>query len=446
MTRTVLSCIWVLLLLSSLSFGQTDTISSKAFSLDQCIEMALKTNAGLIAAENSYRVARSDVWTGWGRVIPGLNSQLGYSRQVSGPGEFTVTDSITGQVLATGLTSITTSHRYSAGISASQNWSLGGYDFYNIREKNAATGSALNSYHLSRQDLILSVKQAYFEVLRATMLLDIQKDALKRADEQLKIAETKYQLGSASYSDVLKAKVLHGDVELALITADNTLKVDKATLNSWVGRSVDLPIEVEENLSQPQFDYSYEDALAQALKENFNLKKAGFDQRSAEDQLGMARSSFFPNFNLSGSYSWGNVDLSEIKWIRQRDYTWNLGASFSFPIFEGFQRKQNLSSAKANLKYAKENLRQTKNDVTLQLKQAFLGVQQAKQSIDLTKSKTESAKEDLDLTQEKYSLGAASILDLLDVEVSFKQAQSDQVQALYDYNLAVAQADKAMGK
>jgi outer membrane protein len=444
MTRTVLSCIWVLLLLSSLSFGQTDTVSSKAFSLDQCIEMALKTNAGLIAAENSYSVARSDVWTGWGRVIPGVNSQLGYSRQVVGPTNQTVQNPITGEL--TRGTGVRTSQGYSGNIGASQNWSLGGFDLYNIREKYAAKGSALSSYQLSRQDLVLSVKQAYFEVLRATMLLDIQKDALKRADEQLKIAETKYQLGSASYSDVLKAKVLHGDVELALITADNTLKVDKATLNSWVGRSVDLPIEVEENLSQPQFDYSYDDALAQALKENFNLKKAGFDKRSAEAQLGVARSSFFPNFNLSGSYLWRNVDLNQLGYASKRDYTWSLGASFSFPIFEGFQRKQNLSYAKANLKTAKENLRQTKNDVTLQLKQAFLGVQQAKQKIDLTKSKTESAKEDLDLTQEKYSLGAANILDLLDAEVSFKQAQSDQVQALYDYNLAVAQADKAMGK
>jgi outer membrane protein TolC len=48
--------------------------------------------------------------------------------------------------------------------------------------------------------------------------------------------------------------------------------------------------------------------------------------------------------------------------------------------------------------------------------------------------------------QEKYNLGAANILELLDAEVSFKQAESDQVEAWYDYNLAVAQFEKAIGK
>ncbi len=66
--------------------------------------------------------------------------------------------------------------------------------------------------------------------------------------------------------------------------------------------------------------------------------------------------------------------------------------------------------------------------------------------IELTKEKVASAQEDLDLMQEKYNLGAANILELLDAEVSFKQAESDQVEALYDHNLAVAQFEKAIGK
>ena len=445
MIKIGLACICSLLLFTNLSLAQTETVSPKVFSLDQCLELALKNNATVIAARNNYHVAKSDVWTGWGRVLPGVNSQLGYSRRVSGPTTLTVQDPITGQ-FTSGLTGIQTSKGYSASISASQNWSLGGYDFYSIQEKNAARNMSLSSYQLSRQELILSVKQAYFDVLKAKMLLGIQEKALKRAEEQLKIAQTRYDLGSASFSDVLKAKVLHGDVKLALITAENTLKLTKASLNSWMGQNVDLPIEVEENLNQPQFDYSYEDALDLALKENVDLKKAEFNLKSVEAQLGMARSSFFPDFSLSGSYSWRNVDLEEIKWIRQKDYAWNLSASFSFPIFENFQRKHNLSYAKANLNTTKENLRQTKNDVALQLKQAFLGVQQAQEKTSLTKDKLQSAKEDLDLMQEKYNLGAASILELLDAEVSYKQAESDQVQALYDYNLAVAQFEKTIGK
>ena len=445
MTKTILSHICFLLLLTNLSFGQTDTVSSKAFSLDQCIELALKSNATLIAARNSYNVAKSDVWTAWGGLLPKVGSGFGHTRTVSwSPGGLRP-DPIT-QTVDTIPSGIVIDKYYSTSISASQNWSLGGFNFYEIKEKNASKNGALSSYQLSRQELILSTKQAYFDVLKAKMLLDIQLKALKRGEEQLKIAQTRYDLGSASFSDVLKAKVLYGDVKLALINAENNLKVAKATLNSIMGQNVDIPIEVEENLSVPEFNLSYENALDQAMKENPSVQKAHFSLNSFEAQLGMARSSLFPNFNLSGSYSWNNEDLDQIKYIRRRDYRWNLSASLSFSIFENFSRKQNLSYAKANLNSAKENLRQTKTDVALQLKQAFLGVQQAQETIDLTKDKLQSAQEDLDLMQEKYNLGAASILELLDAEVSYKQAESDQVQALYDYNLAVAQFEKAIGK
>jgi outer membrane protein len=445
MIKKVLTSVCLFLFLGNMARGQTDTTTAQVFTLDQCIEMSLKNNASVIAARNSYQAAKSDVWTGWGVVLPNLGSRIGYSRIVQGPTQQTSYDPATGNLIP-GIGGIQVSKSYSASISASQSWSLGGYNIYEIREKYASKNSSYNSYQLTRQGLILTVKQAYFNVLKAKMLLGIQQEALKSAEEQLKIAQTRYDLGSASFSDVLKAKVQYGDVKLAVITADNNVKLAKANLNSIMGQNVDFPLEVEENLTQPAFPYSYEDGLNQAAEENPGVLKSKFDLESAQAQMGLARSGLFPSFNLSGSYSWNNRDLDQIKYIRQRDYDWSLNASISFNIFENFQRKQNLSYAKANLNSSKENYRQTKRDVSLQVKQAYLGVQQAQETVGLTNDKLQSAKEDLDLVQEKYSLGAASILDLLDAEVSYKQAQSDQVQALYDYNLAVAQFEQAIGK
>jgi outer membrane protein len=445
MRRSIFLIMFIILFWADSALAQTEISSPKVYSLDECIQLALKNDATLIAAKNSYKATKSNVWTAWGAFLPTMDSRLGYSRSVYGPTDYIIYDPLTGEELS-GITGTETSKYYSTTLSASQSWSLGGYNFYNIKEKNTSKNSAKSSYLLAQQGLILSVKQTYFDVLKAKMLLEIQKEALKRGAEQLKIAETRYELGAASFSDVLKAKVQYGDVELALISADNTLKLAKATLNSWMGQNLDIPIDVEENLTMPEFNYSYEDALNEAMMENQNLKKAEFDLRSSEAQLGMTRSGFFPNFNLYGSYSWSNVDLDEIKHIRQRDYEWYLSAYISFNIFGNFQRKYNLSYAKANRNSAKENFRQTKNDVALQLKQAFLNVEEAKEKIDLTKEKVKSAKEDLDLVQEKYNLGAASILELLDAEVSFKQAEADQVEALYDYNLATAQFEKAIGK
>jgi outer membrane protein TolC len=445
MVRTLLSSLSLVLLFTNLCWGQFGATSPRVYSLDECIQLAEKHNATLIAAKQSYNVAKSDVWTGWGRLLPTLDSRLGYSRRVSGPTDRITYDQATGELIF-GISAVETFKYYSASISANQGWSLGGYDVYSIKEKNAAKSSARTSYQLTRLELILSVKRAYFDVLATKMLLEIQNEALKRANEQLRIAETRYELGAASFSDVLKAKVQYGDVELALITADNKVKLAKATLNSWMGQNVDSPIDVVENLTIPQFDYSYEDALKEAMGNNPNLMTARYGLRSAEAQLGMARSGFFPNLNLYGSYSWNNTELDQFKNVAQRDYEWFLSASISFNIFENFQTKHNLSYAKANRKSAVESFHQTERDVALELKQAYLNVEEAQQKIELTKEKVKSAEEDLDLVQEKYNLGAANILELLDAEVSFKQAESDQVEALYDYNLAVAQFEKTLGK
>ncbi|MGB7062637.1 MAG: TolC family protein [Candidatus Zixiibacteriota bacterium] len=445
MTRTLTMTLCISLFLTNLSFGQTEAVSPRILALDECIELAEKHNAQLITAKQSYKVAKSQVWRGWGELLPSLDSDLGYSRTVYGPSVYPRYDPLLGRAVPD-TSGIQTSKSYSAGISARQSWSLGGYNFYQIKEYNARKKSAESSVALTRQELILSVKQAYFDVLKAKMLLEIQQKALMRADEQLRIAETRYELGAASYSDVLKAKVQHGDVKLALIGAQNSVKLAKATLNSWMGQDVDSPIDVEENLTVPEFDYVYENALDRAMNDNPNVRNAESELRSAEATLGMARSGFFPNLNLSGSYSWGNPELDQLESFLDRDYSWRFSASISLNIFDNFLKNHNLSWSKANRNSAKEMFRQAKRDVALELKQAFLNVQEAEEKIDLTEKKVASAQEDLDLMQEKYNLGAANILELLDAEVSFKQAESDQVEAWYDYNLAVAQFEKAIGK
>jgi outer membrane protein len=447
MMKIFLSSVCLLLFLTNVSSGQTEASSPKAFSLDECIQLAVKNNATLIAAGNSYKVARSNVWTAWGNFLPRLDTDLGYYRTVVGPKStpgFTYNEA-TGEY-SIGYPGINTYDYYTAGVSARQSLSFGGYEFYDLSDKKAQKKSALGSLKLSQQEIILLVKQSYFDVLKAKMLLEIQKDALKRAEKQLNIAQTRYELGSASLSDVLKAKVQHGNAELVLISAKNNVELAKAQLNNQMGQDVSIPIDVEEILTSSEFDYSYEAALEEALKKNPSVRKAKHDLNSAKSQFGMARSGLFPSINLYGQYSWSNADFDEIKYIRRRDYQWNFGAYLSFNIFEKFQTKHNISWTKANRNSARENYRRAQNDVALEVKQAYLAIQEAKEKIDLTNEKVKSAEEDLDLVQEKYNLGAANILELLDAEVSFKKAESDRIEALYDYNLAVAQFEKAIGK
>jgi outer membrane protein TolC len=125
---------------------------------------------------------------------------------------------------------------------------------------------------------------------------------------------------------------------------------------------------------------------------------------------------------------------------------WSINASLNFSLFNGFHRKTAISNARVGMKYSEEALDQTEKSVLAGVKIAHLSVKLAAETRDLAEQTEVSAQEDFNLAQEKYNLGAATILDLLDAQASLTKAQNDKVNALYDYYVAVAALDLAIGQ
>ena len=415
------------------SLAQAQTSENKVFTLEECIQMALKNNPGIISAEKYYTLAKNNVWTAWGQLLPTVNTDYEYKKTKTGPSSesssFPGSESI--------------SESYYANINSSFNV---GDLILSLYQTNAEKNSEYDSYMLAKQSIVYSVKQNYFELLKAGMLLEIQKDAAQRGEQQLKIAQSRYDLGSASLSDVLKAKVQYGNEKLFLITAQNNVKLSQARLNALIGRDVNLPLEVKDVLISPEVDYTYETALQEAIQNNYEYRKAYQNMRSAKYQLGSALYQWLPNLSIGFNYNWANRDLGMIDNIWKTDYGWYAYWIVNINIFNGFQKKAAISNARINSRYAKQNYRQTKENVALEVKEAYLAIKQANEKLSLTGESVRSAKEDLDLVQEKYNLGAATMLEVMDADVSFKQAKSNEVQALFDYNLAFAGLEKAMGR
>ncbi len=132
--------------------------------------------------------------------------------------------------------------------------------------------------------------------------------------------------------------------------------------------------------------------------------------------------------------------------FRSRDANWSAFVSLNFNIFNNFFDYSNIRSARREVSTQQENVANTRNGVAMEIKQGFLDLEQADEARRLSDESVGSAQEDVNLVREKYNLGAATILEVLDAEVSLKEAQTNQVQALYDYNLAISRLEKAMGR
>jgi outer membrane protein TolC len=160
----------------------------------------------------------------------------------------------------------------------------------------------------------------------------------------------------------------------------------------------------------------------------------------------MAKSGRLPRLSAGGSYSWGDSDLPEDAGDWKDHDSWSVGLSLSMPIFDGFATKSSISQAKINLAIVQEELKQAKRDVALAVKQAFLNVGEAEKRIQIAEESLALAEEERRLAQERYRLGASFLLELIDSQVSYSTAQTNYISALYDYKLALAQLEQAVGQ
>lgn len=419
--------------------------SAEVLTLEQCIQRALETNGssqyGLPNALEGHHRSKQGVWTAWGNLLPSLSHGYNYSH--SKFPSTVIYNPITGQFEQSSGGSSTS---WSTSFGLNHTVFDGGANIYRVSQ--AYQSRAINAENLRAAEnaLVFGVKEAYFNLLKSMQLVGVQEAAVLRAEQFFKTIESRYELGSASLSEVLKAKVQLGTEQLALLQRQNDVQNNRARLNTILNRNVDEPLEIAEVSAEGPAAMTYEDALAAARIESPEVVASRANLRLAKSEMGIARSTLFPTFSWSASRSFAPESRDDLLSFDGKYGTWAIRASLGFNLFDSFHWKTAISNARVGLKYARETDRQTGMAVELAVKQSYLGVELANESRNLAEKTERSAQEDFNLAQEKYNLGAATILDLLDAQASLTRAQTDRVNALYDQYVAVALLQNAVGR
>jgi len=433
--RKIITFIICIILFLWMSFtAQAQIPPKKVLTIEDCVNIALKKSFAARSAQENYQAAKWELLGGWSGLLPRVDLYSSWRRSSEDILDFRL-----GQL-------ISSRDRYSFNLGLTQTIFNGGANWATYDLKKSGKRSAKDDLSLAEKSVALNVKEGCYNLLKSQMLYEVQKDVVKKSTEQLNIAKARYDLGSASISDYLKAKVQLGNDSLNLITYANNVKLAEASLNSLLGLEINTPLEIDAKLEYKKLKTDFEVELKKSLETHPQIDKSRMGVNQAHSSLTIARSANFPNISFFGDYSWSDIEFPKSSSDWKNYDSWDIGIRVSLNLFEGFLTTSNVRSAKANLNLARENFKQSKRDLELEIRQAYLFVNEAEQKILLTEEALKSAEEDLKLTQEKYNLGAASILELLDANVSYKTAKSNQVQALYDYNLAVAKFEKATGK
>jgi len=425
----------VILLLSASAYSQQ---GAETYTLDQCIDIALKNNFGVIAAENLYKDSRIRALSAWGDLLPSVDINAGASQSWAGR---LFNDPISGRPVAG------SSNNYSGSLNFRNSFTgLGLFNYEYIKFTKNNRSSMFYNFVKSQNDLVLEIKRGYYDLVKTKMLLDVARDAVRRGEERLRVVQSRYDLGSASMSDVLKAKVQYGNDKLDLISKTNAYKLAQANLAFTMGIDVNQEFDVNEDLPERDIDITFDDAISEALTDNPEYLKANFDLAAANSEKNMALAYFLPSLTLQLSHSTSVNEFSQFGTFEKEGARYTVFATLSFNIFDSFNDYERLKVAKHKVGTNKDNLKNTENSVALEIKQSFLELERTQEAKKLAGESVAAAQEDLNLVKEKYNLGAATILEVLDAEVSFKEAQTNHVQALFDYNLAVSQLEKALGR
>jgi outer membrane protein len=410
-------------------FGVNISTAGEKLTLQDCIDTALRNHPSIRAANESVNAAGAKVAQSASSYLPQVRASTGYSRNQS--------TSILGE-------SITKD--YTTSLSVNQTL----YDFGRTGHAYDAARAGRRSLELDQervvQDVILNVKQSYFALLAAEKLVTVSQKNLDQAESHYRQAQAFFRAGSKPKYDVTRTEVEVNSARLELINARNGAKISRITLNNAMGTDPGADISVEDVLSEPAEVSSLEQALAEALKNKPELLKADTDIQAAQDRVKAEQSNYLPSVSANGSYSW-STGTAEGSFPKQDiGNSWNAGIMLSIPLFEGGLTRGRVSEARANLLVLEAQRDSLRQSILLEVNRAYADMESATARVDVMQTSLKKARENLDLAQGRYEAGVGPYIEVTDAQVASLKAETDHVQALYDYQLAAAKLYRAMGR
>ena len=335
----------------------------------------------------------------------------------------------------------------SSTLSLSQNIYDGGVWWNTIRQ-------AKNSYKVAEEfnrqvmtNIIRNVHSAYFNYLKASQLLDVARSNLMSSQQQLALAQQKYELGSAKKTDLLKAEVRFGQARVDVVNNDAFLQSAYLTLKNalgLIGSDQDFTVEdVETPLDMiPEFETGFE--LVQ--KYNPSVKAKQYQITGAELGEKIAKGSRLPIISANASMSGTADDIGDaVSNSYNEQKRMNTGLSISIPIFSGNSISTRIQKAKIAVdKQESEYLTQLQ-DLSVQLQGYLDQLNNYKEIIPINETVLVSAEEDLKLARVRYSQGSTTILEVLDAQVSVVSARSSLIRTKYDAYIQQANLKALLG-
>ncbi|MGQ0539894.1 MAG: TolC family protein [Gemmatimonadaceae bacterium] len=421
------------LLAPSIVAAQNDAV--RPISLDEALRLAQRNAPATVQARGQIASGGAAVRSAYGAFLPTLSLNASGVRQ--GGDRFDPQGRL--------VPFIGEAWQYGDGISSSLELFDGFRRFNNLQSARADLAAAEANETLAEFRLALDVKQQYYGVLAARESESAARSQLEQAEQQLRAASARVAQGAATKSDSLRSVIQVGNARLALLTAQNNVRVGNATLTRLVGSPFTVTA-LDDTSDIPLITQSDSTQLALWTSDGPATRQAQASASAARAGSKAARAPYFPSLTLSFSRSGSGTDNRFGFGDKRYAYSDNLRVGLSFPLFNGFTREENVVRARVQEDLAAAQLRDTRLAAQQQLVQYLGALRLAEERVQIQRASLAAADEDLRVQQQRYALGASTLLDLLTSQSTLNQARASLIQARHDARVAHAQIEALVGR
>ncbi|MDD5382057.1 MAG: TolC family protein [Candidatus Margulisbacteria bacterium] len=420
--------------------------SVQAMTLKESLGIALQSNPSVITAQKKVAAADAKLGQAIGMFMPTIKIDGSYGKLYTQPSTVQITTQTTmGAVTQTmSFGTNDTQDLKSLQASLSQPVFVAALlPGYKIAQKN---------YDLAKEDLAktvldtsFNVTQAYYGVLKAIKMVKLADESRQMAQSHVDQVKAMLAAGVVTKADLLRSEVQLANAEVGLTRAKNGLEIAKDAFNNALGNNLEQAVDLaEEGLTgtvavQPR----YKDLMGTAFNSRPDWKQYLLSKGMSEDNLRVAQTAYLPTVMLSAVTG---KQITENPAYSSDVNSWSIVGAASWTLFDGLGIQNRIREAAANLEAQKATEEQVRNGIELEVRDAYLNLVSALETIGSTKKAVASADEGYKVSSLRYNSGVGTNLEVLDAQVALTQAKNDYLQSLFDVEIAKAKINKVVGK
>lgn len=485
--------------LLALLAGAVTAQQPATLTLDEALELARGNNPTFLSVRNDEGAASWAVREAYGNFLPRATVSGGMRYEDGGAALF-------GSFTASDIGFTETPPFYFSSYAANLSLSLSGQTLFNVQEQRANRYAVTANVRAEEVALETAVTRSYLGVLRARDNVQLRRQELERAEENLTLAETRAEAGVAIPLDAQQARVERGRAQVNVLTAQSTFETAKLRLLQQLGIEIETPVTLTTEFQMFEPQWSRTSLLETAMAAHPRLRSLQATERAQRAAARTAWSSYLPTLNASASLSgytrqvgsdefllaqrldglenqqqacqefndlssrlanpYPEQDCSQYQATDQRvdslratvvagnrafpfdfqQQPLTVSVGLSLPVFTGFTRQRQVAQAEAAADDTEHQLRSERLRLKTDLAAAYLQLQTAYQSVQIEETNREVAADQLEMARERYRVGLDSFIQLTEAETLKSQADQAYLGAVYTFHEALADLEAAVGQ